>query len=391
MRVLQVHNLYQQRGGEDVVVENEAALLRRHGHKVAQHFVSNDGIRNLSERIKTAFSVTYSHTARDELARRLDEERPDIVHVHNTFPLLTPAIYDTCEAAGIHVVQTLHNYRIACANALFLRDGHVCEDCLVGSPWQGALHRCYRGSLPGSVAVARSIAHHRHADTWNRKVTRFIALTEFAKSKFAQAGIDAERIAVKPNFIEDPLAGADLPSPAARQGALFVGRLSEEKGIAVLLDAWRNLDYPLTVVGGGPLLASLKENAPGNVSFSGPLPPAEVFGLMRRAAFLVMPSTCYEGFPMTLAEAFACGLPVLASNIGSLGELIENETTGLLFQSGSPGALAAKALQLASDPDRRARFGFAARTAYLEHYTPDTNYALLERIYSEAMADHAAP
>ena len=236
MHVLQVHNTYQQAGGEDVVVSSEQALLKKYRHQVSQYFVSNDLINGAFQKIITAFQTPYSPEAKKRFAREIAALGPDIVHVHNTFPLLTPSIYDACREAGVPVVQTLHNYRNICANALLMRNGRPCEDCIGGSPYQAVLHRCYRGSRMGSLAVARMIDVHSRKGTWNTKVDRFIALTEFAKAKFIEAGFRETQIAVKSNFVE--LSETHMTDPIPRNSALFVGRLSEEKGIHTLLRAW---------------------------------------------------------------------------------------------------------------------------------------------------------
>ena len=231
-----------------MVVANEAKILLDHGHDVRMWSLRNAEIAGVSSRIVTAFRAPYSMKTRKQVRAVVDDFAPDLVHVHNFFPLLTPSVYDACREAAVPVVQTLHNYRTICAGALLLRDGRPCEDCIGGSPYQGALHGCYRGSRPGSLAVARMIARHRRQGTWQTKVDRFIALTEFAKAKFGEAGFPKDKIAVKPNFVEDVKADAsDMP----RSGALFVGRLSPEKGISTLLRAWSSLEIPLRIAGDG--------------------------------------------------------------------------------------------------------------------------------------------
>src|SRR5271169_3732856 len=226
MKVLIVHNRYQHVGGEETVVANEQALLDSYGWETRLWSVSNDAITGTWSKITAAVRAPYSRPARDELARLIAEFMPAVVHVHNFFPLLSPSVYDACRAAGVAVVQTLHNYRTICLGALLTRDGHPCEDCISGSPYQGALHGCYRGSRIGTLAVARMIDTHRRRGTWLHKVDRFIALSAFARKKFIAAGFPADRIAVKPNFAVD----RGTATAAARAGALYVGRLSSEKG-----------------------------------------------------------------------------------------------------------------------------------------------------------------
>ena len=305
---------------------------------------------------------------------------PDVVHVHNFFPLLTPAIYDACRDAGVPVVQTLHNYRTICAGAMLMRSGRPCEDCIGSSPYRAVLHGCYWDSRPASLAVARMVAMHRRRGTWETKVDRFIALTEFAKNRFVKAGFPADRIVVKPNFVEDRTVGE-----AARGGALFVGRLSPEKGINTLLRAWDGLDAPLRIAGDGPLLDSLSGADMTNVSVLGRTKPEAVSGEMARAEFLVMPSEWYETFGLVIVEAFCQGLPVIASRLGAMAEIIEDGVTGLHFTPGDAANLAAKVRWAASHPDEMRRMGANARRVYEKKYTPEANYRQLMAIYAAAM------
>ncbi len=382
MKILIVHNSYQQAGGEDTVVANEHALLEQHGYETRLWSVSNDVIVGPRSKISAAMRTAYSHPARDQLARIIGDFVPGVVHVHNFFPLLSPSVYDACRAAGVAVVQTLHNYRTICAGALLLRDGRPCEDCIGASPYQAVLHGCYRGSHSGSLAVARMVAMHRRRGTWSHKVDRFIALSQFAKSKFVSAGFPADRVAVKPNFAEDqPLTGS-----AERAGALYVGRLSAEKGIDTLLRAWDSLDVPLRVVGDGPMRESVEIATSSDVVALGRGSPAEVGEEMSRAAFLVIPSVWPENFPMVIVEAFSRGLPVLASRIGALAEIIDDGVTGLLFSVGDPQDLAAKVRWGHQHPQAMRMMGYNARRVYEERYSPAVNFRQLADVYEAAIA-----
>jgi glycosyltransferase involved in cell wall biosynthesis len=387
VRVLQIHNAYRQSGGEDQVVEDERRLLVANGHHVRQLLASNDRIRRPFDAAIAALRAPYSWDAKRWTARELATERPDIVHVHNTFPLLSPAVYDACIDARIPVVQTLHNYRPICPGALLMRDGVACDLCVHGSVGHSIRYGCYRGSRLATVPVAALVAGHRRRGTWKTRVDRFIALTNFAKRKFATAGFPLDRMSVKPNFC------GTVPveeGHEAREGAIYVGRLSREKGLMTLLDSWADLPISLTVIGDGPLASSLAPfRSISNVRFLGPQPKAAVIRHMRRAKFLVLPSECYEGFPLVLAEAFACGLPVLGSRIGSVEEIIDHGVTGLLFETGSVVDLRDKALWLATRDDERREMARNARSTYLSHYTPEVNYSQLAEIYRLAATSRA--
>jgi glycosyltransferase involved in cell wall biosynthesis len=381
MRVLIVHNRYQQAGGEDTVVANEYALLERNGWEMRLFSVGNDAIASPWSKIIAAVRAPYSRPARDELARVIAEFEPAVVHVHNFFPLLSPSVYDACREAGVAVVQTLHNYRMICAGALLLRDGHPCEDCIGASPYQGALHGCYRGSRIGSLAVARMIDIHRRRGTWSHKVDRFIALTALAKSKFTAAGFPEDRIAVKPNFAPDwPATGS-----AARAGGLYVGRLSPEKGISTLLRAWNGLDVPLRVVGDGPLRGLVEDATGPSVVALGWKTPAEVVAEMAQAGFLVVSSSWPENFPMVIVEAFSRGLPVIASRIEALEQIIEDGVTGLFFSQGDHDDLAAKVRWAHQHPEAMRLIGANARRVYEERYSPSVNFRQLSKIYEAAI------
>lgn len=388
MRVLVAHNFYQHEGGEEQVVKNERQLLQDAGHDYHFYCEDNEGIVDLTSKIAAFRDVAYSAKSRAKFEQVLTDIRPDVVHVHNYFPLITPSIFYACKARGVPVVHTLHNYRIACASGVLMRNGKVCEKCLGGSPLWGVAHRCYRGSLVGSIATARMIGAQQRKGTWQTQVDRFIALTQFERDKFIQAGVPEDRMVIKPNFIADP----DVHKSHAhyqRQSALFVGRLSPEKGLRSLLEAWRNIDYPLRIVGDGPMLEELQRTAPPHVTVVGRLPNAEVHAEMGRAAFLVMPSTWYEGFPVTLVEALACGLPVLASRIGSLEELIEEGRTGRLFTPDDADDIRRAVETVRSNPSELAAMSGAARALYEARYSAEANLAQLIAIY-EAARDESA-
>lgn len=379
MKIIQIHNSYQQAGGEDRVVEQEAELLRSHGHQVIQLTASNDDIRGSLSRLRTALRSTYALGSRNRCLETIDRTMPDVAHVHNLFPLLTPSVLDACAVRRVPVAMTLHNYRLLCPGAFLMRDGQVCTQCVDSSPYRAALHRCYRGSLFGTIAAASVVAAHRARGTWCTKVHRFIALTEFSRQLFTDGGLPPARIVVKPNF-----RSRSLPlSSTERSGALFVGRLSREKGIETLLSAWKILPHELRLVGSGPYESHSIEGS--SIHFCGPLDSSGVAGEMARGCFLVMPSESFEGFPMVIAEAFAAGLPVLASRLGAMAEIVEDGVTGLHFEPGNPEDLAAKAKWLFDHPAECRRMGLNARTEYELKYTPERNYDLLMEIYQQAI------
>lgn len=385
MRILMVHNRYQQPGGEDGVVRAEAGLLRAKGHAVELVEEDNDSILGAADAVRTAVQCVWSAAAKRTIEERILEFKPDLVHIHNFFPRLSPSIHFACLRADVPVVQTLHNYRLLCPASTLLRDGHPCEDCLGHAfPWQAIQHRCYRSSRAASAALANMVFVHRIWGTWTRTVTRFIALTEFARAKFSAAGIPADRIAVKPNFVlSDPGMGLGKGGYA-----LFVGRLSEEKGVAVLLDAWNRFParVPLRIVGDGPLASVVREAAANHprIEWLGRRSSAEVSALMADAAVLIFPSIWYEGFPLVLAEAFAAGLPVIASRLGAMAEIVTDGKTGLLFSPGRADQLFNAVQWAFAHPNQANAMRAAVRREFEEKYSAEVNYELLLAIYQSA-------
>ncbi|MHB1176427.1 MAG: glycosyltransferase [Sulfuriferula sp.] len=380
LRILLAHNAYQQRGGEDAVVEDELALLRSRGHVVETYFRHNDEIKQAS-RIKTAVQTAWSFKTRDDVAARIMDFKPDLIHVHNTFPLISPAIYWVADRLAVPVVQTLHNFRLLCPQAMFLREGRVCEDCLGSVPWRGVVRGCYRGSKVQSAVLSSMVTVHRAMGTWRNKVTRYIALNDFCRRKFIEGGLPAERFVIKPNFVDFA-----APVEGPRDGFLFVGRLSAEKGVDVLVAAAGHLiNAPVRVAGSGPE-ETLLEGVAG-IHALGAVSGEAVRGEMNRAMVLILPSIWYENFPRTLVEAFGCGLPVIASRIGALADLVEDGVTGLLFEPGNAQDLAVKMRWAQQHPQQMAQMGRNARTLYETEFTAERNYQQLIAIYHDAIRE----
>jgi glycosyltransferase involved in cell wall biosynthesis len=379
LRILVVHNRYQLAGGEDAVVDAEIALLRRNGHAVEAYLRDNHELRDMNPFNALAQSVWSRRTGAD-LAQIARVFQPDVIHAHNTFALVSPSVYWQASRMGVPVVQTLHNFRLLCVQAMFLHENQVCEDCLGHVPWRGVVRKCYRDSALQSAAAAAVLGTHRALGTYRHKVTRYIALNEFCRRKFIEGGLPASRIAVKPNFVD-----IARPQARVRSGGLYVGRLAAEKGTEVLIGAVRKLPgVTLDVIGAGP--ESLKLEAHPQLNPLGWLQAEDIYERMRRAAYLVMPSLWYENFPRTLLEAFANGLPVIASRLGALRELIEHGRTGLLFEAGSSEDLARHLAWAEAFPEKMRAMGENARAVYEARFTSRENYGRLIAIYEDALA-----
>ncbi len=395
MKILLAHNYYQHRGGEDVVFELERDLLRREGHEVVEYCRSNDELHQLTVlgKIATAKSTLWASGSHHDFRALLGRERFDLVHVHNTFVQISPSIYWACREAEVPVVQTLHNYRLFCSSANFVRDSHVCRECVDRGIWRGVRHACYHGSRPATATVALMLLAHRWFGTWTTCIDRYIALSNFARDQFVAAGLPAEKILIKPNFV--------YPDPGCRTEAgdyaVYLGRLSEEKGVATLLSAFKQLRgrMPLIVIGDGPLRTALQARADSeglsSLQFRGWLERQEATALLKGARFLVMPSECYETFGIAVAEAYACGVPVIASALGSIGEIVDDGQTGLSFQPGDIAGLADKMAWAWDHPEMMAAMGQAARARYEAQYTATRNYAMLMDVYRAAIAARHRP
>jgi glycosyltransferase involved in cell wall biosynthesis len=329
----------------------------------------------------------WARDSQNELRTILRREEPHIVHFHNTFPLISPAAYYTCQEAGVPVVQSLHNSRFVCPASTFHRDGKVCQDCLGKAvPLPAVAHGCYHNSRLQTAVVAGMLVMHRMLKTWQQQVDAYISFTEFSRQKFIAAGLPPEKIFLKPHFL--------LSDPGAKQQqgvyALYIGRLTPEKGIRTLLEAWKLLGnhIPLRIVGDGPNRAAfeaVKEQAClSNVFFDGWLAPERLDSVTKKAAFLLFPSEFYETFGLAIIEAFACGVPVIASRLGSMMEIVENGKTGLHFTPGNAMDLASKVEWAWTHKREMETMGRAARAEYQAKYAAERNYQLLIEIYRQA-------
>lgn len=381
MKVLVVHNRYQLAGGEDAVVDAEVALLKDRGVDVRSYERHNDDIQRMGRGAAALQALWSKQTVRD-LSALMGQWRPDVIHVHNTLSLVSPSIYWVADKWKVPVVQTLHNFRLLCPQGMLLRDEHVCERC-VGKPvaWPAVVHGCYRESALQSAVLAGLVAAHRGMGTYSKKVARFIALNEFCKAKFVEGGLPADKLVVKPNFVD-----LSVPDVAvSRVGGVFVGRLSHEKGVATLVQAkLAAADMPVKVIGSGPMESEVR--AAFGSDALGFLRLPDIVQQMRSAAFLVLPSICYENFPRTIVEAFACGLPVIASRMGSMAELVKDQETGLLFNPGDAQDLIRKVQWAQAHPEEMSQMGRNARYQYEQEFNADVNFDRLMAIYQEAMA-----
>jgi glycosyltransferase involved in cell wall biosynthesis len=385
MKILLIHNFAQSSApsGETVAFENDRRLLEQGGHEVLTYTRHSDSITSsVISRANAAFSLFWSQSAFRDIAALIHQHRPDIAHFHNTFPLLSVSGYRACRAARVPVIQTLHNYRLICPTGLLLRGGKPCSECVDRSLLSAVRHACYRQSRVASGLVAAMLATNRRRSVYHHDVDRYICLTESARQRFVLGGLPESKLTVRPNGLANP--------PAVGHGnggyALFVGRLTPEKGAETLLTAWHGIDFPLRVVGDGHLRAKLEQESlrlKTNVTFEGMRSHDEVAALMQGATFLVIPSEWYEGFPFTLLEALACGTPLIVSAIGALDELLDAPANGLKFSAGDAADLRRKVLAMLADPTGREKMRVNNRLRFDRNYSPRSGLTSLESIYGQ--------
>ena len=386
MKILTLHNRYKFRGGEDESREAEDTLLAARGNEIRQIIFDNARI-NSHNALKVGLEATWSNSTYVRIRDYIDQWQPDILDVHNFFPLVSPSVYYAARRRRVPVVQTLHNYRILCPGANFYRDGAVCEDCTSHViPWPGVLHGCYRGSALQTSAVALMISVHRLLRTWTRMVSVFFVLSEFAKRKFIAGGLPESRLVVKPNFIVDP----GVPAGNGGDEFLYAGRLSPEKGIHTLLNAIARTQAPdavFRIIGEGPLEGAVREAAlrDPRILYSGRVPLSGVMAFMASARAVLVPSECYETFGRAAAEAFAAGTPVICPDLGAVTEIVTNNKTGFHFRSGDPADLARILDHACSQPNALISMRPFARADYEARYTPERGYAILMNAYQRAL------
>ena len=381
MKILLVHNFYKIRAGEYSVFNNEMNLLKDNNHEVITYHKDNRDINSLSSKFRSFINVIFSKKVYHEFSQLLKKEEPDIIHVHNLFPLITPSIFFSAKENKIPIIQTLHNYRYICPSSILMHKNKIYEKSITNGVFSTVVDKVYQNSYLGTFALARMINFHKKKDTWNSKVNKFIALTDFSKSKFKEAGFSPDKITVKPNFVFD-IKKDDIKKD---KFALFVGRIGEEKGIKILIQAWKNIDYPLIIAGSGPLENELNSLSHKNINFIGSQDKNKIIELMNSASFLVVPSIWYEGFPMVILEAYSAGLPVLGSKIGSVGEVVIDNVTGVQFKPNDPIDLSEKVNAVIKDQSFLSELSKNARKHYIDNFTPEKNYQVLLNIYKEVI------
>ena len=389
MKILICHNYYRSSApsGEDAVAENEINLLREHGHEVITYSKHNDDLddSSLLKKLSIAKNTIWSSSTYDELTSYLSKHKPDIVHFHSIFPQISPSAYKACYDVNIPVIHTLHNFRSICPGALLQREEKICELCLHGSIFNSLKYKCYRNSYLATGTLTATIIFNRFISSYTKYVSQYITLTEFATTRMVMGKIPRDLISIKPNFL--PVS----PEPGTGKGnyAVYVGRLSIEKGVKTLFSAWKDIDMKLKVIGDGPLMDELKKLPADdlkNIEFCGYLDRTTILDIISNAAFQLVPSEWYEGFPMVLLEAFSCGTPVIGSDIGSIGEIVENDITGMKFTPGNINSLKTTVHRMLSDKNKLNEMRISTRNVFESKYSKEISYNILMDIYNRAIS-----
>lgn len=398
MNIAQIHNRYRQPGGEDIVAERESALLQHYGHHVAQFIDSNNNIRLSSpvDRLLTAAGTIWNNSAYRRTLIDLRRGTWDIVHVHNTFPLLSPSVIWAAHQSGLPVVMTVHNYRISCANGLLLRDNAPCTKCLGRSPMWGVRFGCYHGSPIQTIPVAGMILAHRLLGTYKSLVQRFVAPTGFSQEVLVRSGIPRDRIAIVPHFVEDSGSPYPLHEDQTARGRTiaYVGRISDEKGVDLLLSAWRDVyaeGARLLIVGDGPRKQELSAQTSSwnSVEWAGWKNQAQVRASLLESRFLVVPSRAYETFGLGVIEAFSVGTPVIAPDHGGFRDLVSNGVNGYRIPPNHVHSLRdaiSGALDISENQWRVLSEG--ARGDYERQFSPSAHYRALLDVYEAAIDEN---
>jgi glycosyltransferase involved in cell wall biosynthesis len=389
MRIVIVHNYYRQSGGEDAVFNAESELLEQYGHEVIRYTVTNEDVASYSG-LALAGLTLWNNTQYWNMRELLQDKQPDIVHVHNTLPLISPSVYYAAEAEGVPLVQMLHNYRPFCLNGVLYRDGQICEDCIGRYPLPGVWHKCYRGSLAASTGVlALHVIHYKMLHSYQDHISISITSTQFAKDLFVRMGLDGEKIIVKPNFVN--IARTRHKAVSAnlmKKKPVFVGRLDDRKGIWTLLSAIEKANTAFVLIGDGELRPKVERwlsERPGlDVEITGWLDSEKLSERFESASMLVLPSEFYESFGNVIVEAFSYGIPVITTNIGAQSELVEHGKNGFLFPLGDSNVLAQTLKLVQDNPELRQGLGKNALMEYEQKYTPERNHEMLMQIYARA-------
>lgn len=386
--VLVAHNYYQVPGGEDTVFHNEVNMLEKNGHKVTKYTRHNDEIKSgVLSKLKLGIDTIFSFKTYNEVKQLIDVNDIDVVHVHNTLPLISPSIYYAARAKKVPVVQTIHNFRLLCPGATFTRNGEICEDCVSKGLGQSLKHRCYRGSLAQTFIMYAMLKFHRIIGTYNK--INYITLTEFNKKKLLSLVKDENKIRVKPNFVEK----RDKVEKVLEDYFVYIGRLDEIKGINFLVEAWKEIDknIDLYVIGTGPEEKKVKnfieENNITNIKLLGFMKREEAFKIIQKSRAIIVPSKWYEGFPMTIAESFSLGVPVIGSKVGNIESIIDDRTSGLLFEINNKKSLKEIIENTFYNKEESKLLGENAYKAFNEKYTDIENYKNLKEIYIELVGE----
>lgn len=383
--ILLVHNFYKIGGGEHTVFANEKQMLIDNGHSVLEYTRHNDEIRGIWSKLLIPMITVFNWRTYFEVKKIIITNKIDIVHCHNTFPLISPSVYYAANSCCVPVIQTIHNFRLLCPNGILYRDGEICEDCIRKTMFESIKHKCYRGSMIQTVVIVGMLQIHRFIGTFTKKVDRYIVLTEFNKEKFKSL-IPISKMTTKPNF---SLTECEMNSKEKKKGYfIFVGRLEKAKGISFVLDVWKRMlvNEKLVIIGDGPLADDVEQicRKCGHIDYLGPQSHEKTVEYIKNSNALVFASEMYEGFPMVILEAMSQGTAIIAPNVGNASRIVNDMLTGLHFKFRDEEDFVHKVKSM-SDSSQYGFLGSNGRMVFERCYTSHKNYEMLLDVYKGVM------
>lgn len=392
MRILIIHNRYGKFSGEESVLESEKLLLEKNGNEVQGYFRSSEEMSGFWSKVNAFFSGFYNYRSVSEIKKLLLNFKPEIVHIHNLYPFVSPAVLGVIHRHNIPIVMTVHNYRLICPNGLFFTQGKICERCENRNEWNCILRDC-EGSLAKSLGYALRNIYARKRQLYSSNVSKFICLTNFQKEKHIKNGFSMEKLTVLPNFLDSKLKKDS--SIISKSYIAFSGRINSQKGFGLILEAMNLLEtkskstkvLPMLAAGHIDLAFINLFKIPTNVKLLGALPKERMDNFYQNARFIVFASQSYEGAPMVFLEAMKHNLPVIAPRLGAYPEIIEDGVNGLLFTPEDYVDLAKKIKILSFDEDLCHQIGKNGNQKLKEKYSPEIHYGQLISLYRKLIKE----
>jgi len=381
MKILIIHNYYQNPGGEEIVVKREKELLEKNGHQVILYTKSNNELKKIKNWPRILKNLKFNKKVYSDLRKLIKKEKPNLAHIHNTFFIISPSAYLACKHENLPIVQTLHNFRFLCPNATLSNKKGICESCIKQKNFKPALkNKCYHNSLIYTSLIIKILKFLKKQVLDKKLINQFIVLSNFQKNIFIKAGFDKNKLNLKPNFVENL-----SPNYKKQNYAVYLGRIDKGKGLRNLIKIWQKINFPLKIIGTGELFEKLKkQNKNKNIKFLGYIENKKAIEILKKANFSILPSAWYEACPNLIIESYASATPIIGSNIGSIAEYIKNNKTGILINLKNENQTIKTINSIIADKKSLRKFSKNARKQYEKLFIPEKNYKTLIKIYKSA-------